>query len=233
MAIEHRWSGSRREPPQKGQVGHAAPGLFPPDSLVVDILVLDKSGSMQDEGFKTGRSKLELVEEAVGRFLGRKYKSRPLHMVGFVPFTHTIERVYDPANIRQARDALCHTLKESLSPPHGGTDVGGALIASLQMLQRGGFLMHNSPFFCRVLLYSDGHTSNPERAILAAQALKEHNVLVETLGLGKTPSDVAEELMMLCASRSGEFVHYRFLADIESLLTTYEDAATATLIWGG
>ena len=232
MVIEHRRSGSRREPPQKGQVGHAAPGLFPPDSLVADILVLDKSGSMQEEGFETGRSKLELVEEAGNRFLGRKRDLRPLDMVGVVPFDHQIERVYEPTNIQQGCDALRGVLNESLSPPHGGTELCLALDASLEMLERNGFLSPSSPFLCRVLVLSDGYTSHKERAIVAAQRLKERNLLTETLGLGKTPSDLDEKLLRECATvEENGFQHYRFLGDAESLFLAYSSAATGSLVW--
>jgi von Willebrand factor type A domain len=238
MAIKKAWSHSGKDHPGRRQVGKAVSGLFPADSMVVDILALDVSPSMLEEGFMSGRSKLDLLRQAGGLFLDAKRNVRPLDMVGVVPFNHEVRVVYDPTNVEQGYSALSKVIQGLSASAQGGTNISSALDACLDRLKHNGFLCTQSPFFCRVLLLSDGHSSYKERAVASAHALKERGVLVETLGLGKNPSSVDEALLQQIATQdSNGLVHYRYLGNPEELFLAFEEAAHApvagTLTWEG
>ena len=214
-------------PHRQQGVGQILPGRFHPESLLVDMLVLDKSGSMKEEGFETGKKKKELVHEAVTRFLARKLEYRTTDMVAEISFDHEATVSCNPVNICTGYDALVQGLGRALGPPHGGTDMSLALVAAQEVLKCHGFLSPHSPFFSRVLVFSDGHSSYREQAIGSAQALKNSGVLVETLGLGRSPADVDEDLLKRSATTDEEgFTHYKFLGNAESLFLTFENVAT-------
>ena len=236
MAIRKAWPRSGKDYAGRSRVGKAVSGLFPDDSMIVDILALDVSPSMLEEGFMSGRSKLDLLSQAGGLFLDAKRNVRPLDMVGVVPFNHEVRIIYDPTNVEQGYSALSKVIQELSAPAQGGTNISSALDACLDRLKQNGFLCTQSPFFCRVLLLSDGHSSYKEQAVASALALKEHDVLVEALGLGKDPSSVAENLLERCATQDPDgLVHYRFLGNPEELFLAFEDAVrgpvVGTLTW--
>jgi len=215
-------------------VGEVLPGHFHPESLLVDMLVLDKSCSMEEEGFKAGMKKKEILHKAVSGYFARKLQTRQTDMVGMVLFDHDRVVPCSPSNICTGYDALIQSAGQLMKPLHGGTDMGPALLAALKDLESLGFLSRQSPFFCRVIVFSDGWTSYRQQAIGQARALHDRGVLVESLGLGQTPSDVDEELLKNVATTDEDgFTHYSFLGDSESLLTTFERMALASLTWEG
>ena len=208
-------------------VGRAVSGLFPEDSLVVDIHAIDVSPSMREEAIVPGQTKLELVQWAENGFLEAKQDLRPLDMVGIVPFNHEVTRVYAPVNVKEGYLGLSQVIGGLSAPPQGGTNIASALEACLDMLERDGFLSSHSPFFCRVLLFSDGHSSSKGRAVAVAQALKDRGALIEALGFGRAPSAVDEALLKQCASTSQDgFVHYRFVSHPDELRLAFDNAAT-------
>lgn len=232
MVVEAHCPGPVGPSNRMQEVGQVKPGGFHPEALVKDALLLDKSGSMKDKGFKTGRSKKDLVREAVSLFLEHKREPRPTDMVSIISFDHAATVCCDPVNICTGYDALVQGLDQAMSPPHGGTDLSLALVAAQIMLERYGFLGPHSPFVCRVLVFSDGHSSHRGQAVGAAQALKNAGALVETLGLGRSPADVDESLLRECATTDEDgFTHYRFLGDAASLFLTFKETATGTLTW--
>jgi len=64
------------------------PARLPSEGPVVDVLVCDVSGSMKEDGFETGRSKLELLCEAIAGFLSVKVESRPQDHVALVAYDY-------------------------------------------------------------------------------------------------------------------------------------------------
>lgn len=234
MVVKNHWPTASSPPGRTQQVGQVVPSGFPPEALSFDLLALDKSGSMEDEGFQTGRSKKDLLLDAVNLFLVRKRQYRPTDMVSVTSFDHVATVWCEPVNICAGFESLVQGLNRAMSPPHGGTDMSRAFAAAQVMLERYGFLEPASPFVCRTIVLSDGHSSHSRQAADAAQNLQLHGVIIESLGLGRSPADVDESLLRECATTDADgFDHYRFLGDSESLLSTFAEVATATLAWEG
>jgi Ca-activated chloride channel family protein len=138
------------------------------------VLTMDHSGSMQ--ATDVAPSRLVAAREAGEAFLAEvPAKVR----VGGVVFDHRAQAIQNPTTDRAAlREALREAMK-----PSGGTATGGALAASLAMLeaQRGAGAKRPPG---AIVLLSDGESTSGRDSVAVAEEARAAGVPVYTVALG-------------------------------------------------
>ncbi len=74
-------------------------------------------------------------------------------------------------------------------------------------------------------MLTDGQGGEP---LATAERLKSRGVVIDVIGVGKTPSDVNEPLLKKVASNIQGELHYRFIKDHQSLIAHYTQLAHKT-----
>lgn len=199
-----------------------------------ECLICDTSGSMQDEGFQTGISKLDLMEEACGRFLEEKRTRRPQDSIACVGYSDNATICCPWLPIGTKHDAIRGAFASVQSLLHGGTCLFTGLESAAALLDacKGcrGLLARRQACPVRVIAYSDGHDHDTRRALHLAAKLKQRGCLIETLGIARSPSGVDEAFLRNVATRDPDgFVHYRFLGSGLDVVETFQELGAGTL----
>ena len=193
-------------------------------NAVCDTLgIHDVSGSMGEKDCLPCR--LDASKKAAEVYIEKRLLCSPNDRFGLIKFNHHAEIVLELTaiiNIDLIKRCL-NALKVG-----GGTDIAEGLKAA-EIVFAGDNLYANQRLK-RILLLTDGRGGNPIRI---AQKLKEHNVLIEVIGIGGEPSAVNEELLKKVATTdSNGFTHYWFFKDTQALVSHYEKLATGIVFRG-
>ena len=220
------------------QFAHPTDDYGAQDTLY-DALVGDISGSMNDTGFDPGKKKRALMHEAARDFLNIKLTNRPQDYIAVVAYHSSATLCCPFLNVGRQYHAILGALDKLNTLPSGGTRLSSGLRIVLDLINK---VPRNSahgawngygPLMLRCLAYSDGHDGCRDWGIRYASQLKEQGVLIETFGIGKRPSDVDETFLKQVASGEGNFIHYCFLGDVNSVRQTFNQLATGTLTFNG
>lgn len=167
-------------------------------------VVLDRSGSMADEG------KIEYAKKAVRSLMDQLQEG---DYFSFVIYDDIVQVLRQSQRVRERRE-LVDLLDEVY--PRGATNLGGGLIAGLEQVER----HRDREFLNRVILLSDGLANrgitDPYELRRITQGYRAKSISVTTMGVGL---DYNENLMT-GLSRSGGGNYY-FIESPNSLATIF------------
>lgn len=199
------------------------------EDVGLDFVLGDVSASMNGASFEAGKSKLRVMHKATQDFLAEKRRWRPQDFLSVLAYGTRATVCCELLNVDTGFEKTMKALDQMAARTRGGTCVKhGLQLVSDRVPSQSPSGGEGNPA-TRVLAYSDGFDENPEAALKLADDLKSRGVLIETFGVGRSPSDVDETFLKQVASREGEFVHYRFLGDVETLRETFSALAKGTL----
>jgi len=163
-------------------------------------VVLDRSGSMADEG------KIEYAKKAVRSLIDQLQEG---DYFSFVIYDDVVQVVRESKRVRDKRD-LRNLLDEVY--PRGATNLGGGLVAGLEQVER----HRDREFLNRVILLSDGLANrgitSPHELRRIAQGYRSKSISVTMMGVGL---DYNENLMMGLSQSGGG--NYYFIESPNSL----------------
>ena len=203
---------------------------------IFEILIMDVSGSMNKVGWIPGKSKLELMNEAIRVFLREKVEYRPSDYVALLAYSNSATRCCDFLNVHSEFRLLNEALDSVMHLKHGGTYMAEALQLALDMIKRFEALEEDSKderTLVRLICYSDGFDHVPDSGILLAEELKDRNCSIEAFGLGLKPEDVNESFLRNIATTDADLNRYKFLGDAETITDTFKKLGRGTLIFEG
>jgi Ca-activated chloride channel family protein len=167
-------------------------------------IVLDRSGSMADEG------KIEYAKKAVRSLIDQLQEG---DYFSFVIYDDVVEVLCQSQRVRDKRD-LRNILDEVY--PRGATNLGGGLVAGLEQVER----HRDREFLNRVILLSDGLANrgitDPHDLRRIAQRYRAKSISVTTMGVGL---DYNENLMMGLSQSGGG--NYYFIESQNSLASIF------------
>ena len=167
-------------------------------------VVLDRSGSMADEG------KIEYAKKAVRSLIDQLQEG---DYFSFVIYDDVVQVIRESRRVRDKRE-LRDLLDEVY--PRGATNLGGGLVAGLEQVEQ----HRDREFVNRVILLSDGLANrgitDPHDLRRIAQRYRAKSISVTTMGVGL---DYNENLM-LGLSRSGGGNYY-FIESPNSLASIF------------
>ena len=167
-------------------------------------VVLDRSGSMADEG------KIEYAKKAVRSLIDQLQEG---DYFSFVIYDDVVQVLRGSQRVKDKRD-LRDLLDEVY--PRGATNLGGGLVAGLEQVER----HRDREFLNRVILLSDGLANrgmtDPYELRRIAQRYRSKSISVTTMGVGL---DYNENLMMGLSQSGGG--NYYFIESPNSLASIF------------
>ncbi len=168
-------------------------------------VVLDRSGSMSDEG------KIEYAKKAVRSLIDQL---REGDYFSFVIYDDVVQVLRESRRVKDKSD-LRHLLDEVY--PRGATNLGGGLVAGLEQVER-----HcDREFLNRVILLSDGLANrgitDPHELKRIAQHYRSKSISVTTMGVGL---EYNENLMMGLSQGGGG--NYYFIESPNSMASIFK-----------
>lgn len=215
----------------------AMPPVFHDYDVVLDCLVCDVSGSMEDPSFKPGMTRLQMLMEAGKRYLDAKRESRPRDCVALVAYSSDVSVMCGFEEVQSQYQMLASAIRQMQFLPHGGTDMSLGLQAAIKLFhEHGGYDFYTRRYkgnrvLRRVIAYSDGHDQNTHAGMELAKKLKREKVLIETFGIAPSPKDVDEIFLKAIATTDEQGCHYRFLGDTDTVYNTFQHMASGTLLY--
>jgi len=167
------------------------------------IFIIDRSWSM-DEACGRG-NRLKAAQEAAVGLLRARRESGANDQVAVIAFNDSAQVVLPPVRCQDQFKRIERALR-SLHP-RGGTDLQAPLMLAEQ------YLSSDCPI--HIVVLTDGHGGNPLRI---AKSLRDRGAIIETVGVGNSPSEVDEAVLQKMASVLNGQVLYRFLSDFDSLV---------------
>jgi uncharacterized protein YegL len=179
------------------------------------MLVLDRSGSMNDPSGTGTATRMDLLKQATNTFLGQVNFSRD--QVGVVQFDSGANIVHSLSNDRVSISNAINAMFSS-----GGTAIdAGVEIARREFADRGrpeaGHVM---------ILFTDGITSSNARALERAQQTKNEGIRLITIGLGR--DDVDESLLREMASQTSDFYFVEDASELQQVYVTIAQSVTTS-----
>lgn len=181
------------------------------------VFVVDVSGSMSCK-YDFWNTKLQAAVRANISMILNKAQIDSNDEIGIVSFDHQARIILPICPIHSHKQQMIQTLQRlSIG---GGTDINCGLKAA-----RNAFGWHIKGIVRRIVLLTDGHGGEP---LHTAQELKSNGVVIDIIGVGKSPSRVNEKLLKKCASVIQGETRYRFIKDQKTLVAHYTQLANKT-----
>ncbi|MCX6134199.1 MAG: VWA domain-containing protein [Ignavibacteriales bacterium] len=172
-------------------------------------VVLDRSGSMADEG------KIEYAKKAVRSLMDQLQEG---DYFSFVIYDDVVQVLRESRRVSDKRD-LRNLLDEVY--PRGATNLGGGLVAGLEQVER----HRDREYLNRVILLSDGLANrgitSPLELKHIARRYRSNSISVTTMGVGL---DYNENLMMGLSQSGGG--NYYFIESPNSLASIFRKELT-------
>ena len=184
-------------------------------------MTVDVSTSMRDE-LSDGRTKLEAAKDASCGFLATKVSQDVGDEVALISFNSDAVVECPMSPIHSGYQSMIGSIRGLRT--NGGTEIPNALYVA-----DGIFLWPRRDVVRRVVLLTDGHSSDPRQA---ARSLKDRGVVIDVVGIGDSPSQVNEELLREVASTIDGQCRYRFLDKAGDLQRHYAILGNKTSIAG-
>ena len=193
------------------------PAAIPsPANASVDIIVIDRSGSMGCADYPPSR--LDGAKQAAYRFMEKRAAMDSKSCVGIVTFSLWSNLVAHPmpvkANLAKHKEAL-----DGISVS-GATNISAGLERAYVEIRR-----IEKPRDRRIVLLTDGHATNGANPVDTAREIKSAGIQVDIIGIGGSPSDVSEaELKEMASVVNGE-LRYWFIRSVGELVQRFEALA--------
>ena len=196
--------------------------------VFLDIVLGDVSGSMEDQGYETGKTKLMLMRAALHAFIDAKMQKGMNDPVCVIAYSDNATLCAPLLPVLDNADRLKQACTQMLALPHQGTYLVKGLQLAVEQLEQARPLWPGR-FLPRLLVYSDGADASVQPSVLIADNLKRQGVMIECLGVAKKREDVDEVFLRQIATTDETGTHYRFLGDPETLQRTFSQIAHGTL----
>lgn len=196
--------------------------------VFLDIVLGDDSGSMEEEGYETGRTKLMLMRAALHSFIDAKVLRGMNDPVCVIAYSDNGYLCAPLLPVLDNAERLKEACTQMLTLPHQGTYLVRGLHLAVEQLEQARPLWPGR-FLPRLLVYSDGADASVQPSVLIADNLKRQGVLIECFGVAKNRGDVNEAFLRQIATTDEAGTHYRFLGDPETLQQTFSHIAHGTL----
>lgn len=213
---------------RKGIIADIRELFFPPsssqqlpgDHRVQDeslIIMVDRSPSMEE---RCGlHSKLGAAQRAIAALVDQRLERGAHDSLALITFDTSacVALPFTPTStgynrIRRAVKSI---------DIGNGTDIATPLVAAASLLPKA----PECPV--HAILLTDGQGGEP---LLAAAALKECGVILQTIGVGQTPNDVDEPILKAVASTLNGKVLYKFLRDGGELIEYFRTEVSGCLV---
>lgn len=179
----------------------------------VDILLLDTSGSMENNDYLPSR--VVGAKKSADGFLAKRLQSDPAAYVGLVSFADDARIICPPL--------LIHTGLEQLKQAVKNLETGCATNMSAGLACAADIIKANpncrSP---RIVLLTDGHASSDVDPVVTAGKIKEQGVQLDIIGIGGSPGDVDEATLRRMASVVKGETQYWFIKSVGDLIRRFE-----------
>lgn len=178
------------------------------------VFGLDVSGSMASRDILPCR--LTAAKAATERYVGTRLRAGSDDLLSAVVFNHEATDICRNISIRDAKIGLFRPLR--WIAPTGSTNISAGLMAAEEILA-------DSPtrFQRRVVLLSDGEDGGSPYRV--ADGMKARGIVIDTIGVGRSPSDIDEPCLMRVASTVDGVLHYRFIRNADELNAHFESIA--------
>ncbi|MCB9852831.1 MAG: VWA domain-containing protein [Phycisphaerales bacterium] len=170
--------------------------------LLYLIVILDKSGSMAASCGTVDR--LEAACRATISMIEKRLLAEANDCISIISFNDRAQLVLPFTPCRENQDRIRVAINSINAG--GGTELKAPLVLANKIYPPDGHV--------HIILLSDGHGGNP---VAAAEALKQRGAIIDTVGVGNDPSDVAESVMKRIASTVNGKNLYRFLTDADDI----------------
>ena len=210
------------------------------------ILVLDRSGSMEDGDWKPTR--LAGAVDASIALIAVKAERYQQDCVGVVAFSTSASAVHPPVCVASGAKALNRSL--SSIHPNSSTNIAAGLeLAGGMLMGLGGTAQKKHGIFdwleqlileqpvagitpasrkgiCRIILLTDGAHNTGRSPVKVARKLKAAGMTIDCVGIGGTPRDVDEKrLKMLASMGPDDHPRYAFIGSKQKLIRKFEALA--------
>ena len=186
------------------------------------VLVNDDSPSM-NEDYDGTMIKLDASSRASVNLILNKHQIDPDDQLALVTFH---EKASLDMPLTPTRQGKCEMIRsvQSLRTRGSGTSLQAGLECAEKALD-----WSSRNVVRRIIMLTDGHGGNPARI---ATDLKSHGVVIDVIGVGKSPRKVNEKVLRQIASTVEGELRYRFIRDQATLVAHYTGLAmkTATAI---
>jgi Mg-chelatase subunit ChlD len=183
------------------------------------FFVLDISGSMGEE-YDSLRTKLQAAQRAVTSMVINSARLDDQDEIGVIAFDHSASIALPLCKIASDKLRIIEAI-QSLKI-RGGTDINKGLKAA-----REAFDWDRRGVVRRIILVTDGHGGHP---LQTAEDLKKRGVVIDIIGVGDRPANVAEKLLKRVASKIEGETRYRFIKDERTLVSCVTDLANKTAV---
>jgi len=191
-------------------------GIPDSPSVSVDVLVIDRSGSMSCADYPPTR--LDGAKRAANRFLEQRAATDVRACVGIVTFSRCSTLVAHPMPVK----ANLMNLKEALDgiSISGATNISAGLERAYQETKR-----FEKSRDRRIVLLTDGHATNGSNPVETACEIKSAGIQVDIIGIGGSPSEVSEAELKEMASVVNGKLRYWFIRSVGELVQRFETLA--------
>lgn len=222
------------------------PSGFDPNQTVCTVCILDQSLSMEERDYPPTRLRAALM--AVEAMLHEKVKHRLHDKMGVVGFSNKGIRICPLIKVSDNKKIL-RSLK-NLSTIGSTNFVAGLRTARevfeeeadfsrpkqgvLQLLfgqSKPEVTSRITKFVPHVVFLSDGYHNGGGDPVRVAEELKRLGAIIDTIGVGGTPSDVDQDCLKGIASvDSHRNPRYRFIGDTNALIQQFQRMATLQVL---
>jgi len=199
--------------PQVHRCPKSAGGFSP---SVLEVLVIDASGSMADEDYKPTR--LDGAKKASSAFLKKLRDARPEGLVAIVSFDTNAKVVCQPLPVKNELSRI--ETRVGSPKADGFTNMASALNLAGRIITK-----CSGARTARVLLLTDGHANEGGDPEPVAKKLKQFGVQLDIIGIGGSPSEVNEEQLRRMASVVDGERRYWFIKNVPMLVKKFEALA--------
>lgn len=186
------------------------------------VLVNDVSPSMEED-YDGTMIKLDASIRASVNLILNKHHIDPDDQIALVTFH---EKATLDMPLTPTRHGKCEMIRrvQSLRTRGAGTSLQAGLECAEKALD-----WSSSNVVRRIIMLTDGHSGNPAKI---AADLKSQGVVIDVIGVGKSPRKVNEKVLRQIASTVEGELRYRFIRDQATLVAHYTGLAmkTATAI---
>lgn len=185
------------------------------------VLILDQSGSMK-EWFSDRLTKLQAVIRAAVALIMARCDRDPDDWVGLITFSDRAWSRVQPGPVLTSRRDVIKAIQSM------GAD-GGTNMADALSLAESTFDWSAPGVTRRIVLQTDGYHNVGRHPNATADRLKAQGVIIETYGIGSSPSDVDEALLRNMASAWEGQLLYKFIKNSPELIATFVQTGTIKL----
>lgn len=172
------------------------------------VLAIDRSPSM-DEVCAPGRTRLQAAQHGARNLVRRRAHEAPADEIALVAF-HGAAEVVAPLTPTATGKAALVAAIDSLTHKDD-TSLSAAVEAVLRVMD-----WQRPSVQRRLILLTDGHGGDARRP---AKEFQARGGVIETIGVGRAPSDVDEAMLKAIASTVDGQLRYTFFRDYQAIVT--------------